>query len=210
MLWDENIKSVSHRYGEENTDKLPGVIGETYAYDAHENFIFGPDVNPVAVLKACRCYAYQSCEHPGWEDSRAKALIDNLKDSAISSLPGYEEAEWGNPTLENLEKTMTDPTDPDLTPFTPTVDTLYIWQRLTDFLTKDATPTGSPCFCRLGLERDNCPNCEGTGGVIDWVAFRRLPLLVDLVKDLRKELARNIEVDTGLTPEKILEKEASR
>ena len=25
MLWDENIKSVSHRYGEENTDKLPGV-----------------------------------------------------------------------------------------------------------------------------------------------------------------------------------------
>ena len=72
---------------------------------------------------------------------------------------------------------MTDPdpilTDPDPTPCTPTVDTLYIWQRLTDFLT----------------EMDTGP-------------------LVDLVKELRKETARNIEVDTGLTPEKILEREA--
>jgi hypothetical protein len=31
--------------------------------------------------------------------------------------------------------------------------------------------TGEPCGCRRGLERDNCPNCEGTGRAIDWRAY---------------------------------------
>jgi len=31
--------------------------------------------------------------------------------------------------------------------------------------------TGAACGCRRGLERDNCPNCEGTGRAIDWRAF---------------------------------------
>jgi len=32
--------------------------------------------------------------------------------------------------------------------------------------------TGQPCTCRRGLERDNCPRCEGTGWVIDFRAIR--------------------------------------
>lgn len=31
--------------------------------------------------------------------------------------------------------------------------------------------TGKPCRCRRGIERDNCPNCEGTGREIDWGAY---------------------------------------
>lgn len=27
------------------------------------------------------------------------------------------------------------------------------------------------CSCRKGVQRDNCPNCEGTGKAIDWRAF---------------------------------------
>lgn len=32
--------------------------------------------------------------------------------------------------------------------------------------------TGAACSCRPGVERDNCPQCEGTGGRIDFAAIR--------------------------------------
>lgn len=32
--------------------------------------------------------------------------------------------------------------------------------------------TGKPCGCNRGVQRDNCPNCEGTGQVIDFAAIR--------------------------------------
>lgn len=31
--------------------------------------------------------------------------------------------------------------------------------------------TGAKCGCKRGIERDNCPNCEGTGKAIDWRRF---------------------------------------
>lgn len=32
--------------------------------------------------------------------------------------------------------------------------------------------TGQLCSCRPGIERDNCPQCEGTGQRIDFAAIR--------------------------------------
>ena len=32
--------------------------------------------------------------------------------------------------------------------------------------------TGQKCSCRRGIERDNCPQCEGTGLRIDFTAIR--------------------------------------
>jgi hypothetical protein len=32
--------------------------------------------------------------------------------------------------------------------------------------------TGARCGCRRGVQRDNCPNCEGTGWVINFAAIR--------------------------------------
>lgn len=32
--------------------------------------------------------------------------------------------------------------------------------------------TGNPCHCRRGVERDNCPACEGTGQQIDFRPIR--------------------------------------
>jgi len=34
--------------------------------------------------------------------------------------------------------------------------------------------TRALCTCRPGIARDNCPNCEGTGQVIDFRAIRAL------------------------------------
>jgi hypothetical protein len=33
--------------------------------------------------------------------------------------------------------------------------------------------TGQPCTCKRGIQRDNCPSCEGTGWRIDFAAIRR-------------------------------------
>ena len=32
--------------------------------------------------------------------------------------------------------------------------------------------TGQPCHCRVGVQRSNCPDCEGTGQRIDFAAIR--------------------------------------
>ena len=32
--------------------------------------------------------------------------------------------------------------------------------------------TGARCGCKRGVQRDNCPNCEGTGWVIDFATIR--------------------------------------
>ena len=34
--------------------------------------------------------------------------------------------------------------------------------------------TGQYCHCKKGVQRDNCPDCEGTGMQIDFAAIRKL------------------------------------
>jgi hypothetical protein len=75
-----------------------GSLCHEYGGDAGERlYRFTPDrrpVDPVRILKATRCYVYQSCEHPGWEAGEARRSCDALADLAISRLPGYAEAPW--------------------------------------------------------------------------------------------------------------------
>ena len=89
----ENIASVMYRYPDCALDGLPGPIPTPSAID-YEMPVFGPQPKAVQVLKAISCYEYQSCEHPGWKTSAAKAFCEDLRTGAISHLPGYEEAEW--------------------------------------------------------------------------------------------------------------------
>jgi hypothetical protein len=49
-------------------------------------------LQPVDVLKACRSYAYQSCETSDWEESEAYALAQSIERDAIRALPGFEES----------------------------------------------------------------------------------------------------------------------
>ena len=99
MLWNQNIKSVKYCYPDCEGNDLPGPIGEDFNF--HSTDLTGKwffrSFDPVQVLKSCKCYAYQSCEDPEWEESEAFNFIESLQDSAISALPGYEEAKWGGP-----------------------------------------------------------------------------------------------------------------
>jgi hypothetical protein len=47
------------------------------------------------------------------------------------------------------------------------------WRYIVDAVVKESNklPTKGSCSCRPGIERDNCPNCEGTGVAIDWQRY---------------------------------------
>lgn len=85
VLHAENVRSVNARY----KDCQP----------AH-GFKYRPlalgylNLQPVQIIKACHCYAYQACEAEGWEQSEAKAIIDAIEAAAVRSLDGYEDADW--------------------------------------------------------------------------------------------------------------------
>lgn len=83
ILLEENRKSVRYRYGDRHHD----MVGD-------ERYCHTPiSVSPRTVIGCCRCLAYQSCEHPGWEGSLAKAFLDSVEDAATESALG--EMPWG-------------------------------------------------------------------------------------------------------------------
>lgn len=113
MLWQENIKSVSHRYPHESSATLPGPIDEDFVITAKDIPALLADFNPVQILKSCDCYAYQTCEHDEWEQSEAHTFIESLRSSAWHSLPGYDAAEWRAPEIKTI-KTIWDVETPEL------------------------------------------------------------------------------------------------
>ena len=82
-LWEENHKSVNCRYSE--TRPTP-----TYKFKPT-----GIPFDPVVVIKQVNCLEYQSCEHDGWKDSKARQFCEELRNEMISMLPGYDKAPWG-------------------------------------------------------------------------------------------------------------------
>lgn len=98
MLWLENIKSVSHRYpGDKTSATLPGPTDGNFLVTARDFAGMPPAVEPVQLMKSIACFEYQSCEHPGWEQSNAHAFCRSLESSAIHALPGWDGAAWGAP-----------------------------------------------------------------------------------------------------------------
>jgi len=81
ILVNENFKSVNYRYHENF---------QPYKY----NFQPVINFNPIQALKAIDCLDYQSCKHEGWKKSRAKRILEDIKDSLITMLPGYDDFHW--------------------------------------------------------------------------------------------------------------------
>ena len=57
----------------------------------------GKRPSAIRLIKSIHCYAYQACEHAGWEGSTVKADLDRLAASLVYELPGYDDAPWGAP-----------------------------------------------------------------------------------------------------------------
>jgi len=89
LLWEENRRSVAYRYP--GDEAMIGEFDPEYTYTPR----LQPPRPAVANLKLVRCYEYQSCEHPGWEQSEAYRLCQRMTGYLVSELPGYDEAPWG-------------------------------------------------------------------------------------------------------------------
>lgn len=77
MLWAENVRSVNHRYAEEEWEEI-------YTFT---RLPISGHIDPMVILDAIGCYEYQSCEHPEWERSEAYRFCQALKAHAIDALP---------------------------------------------------------------------------------------------------------------------------
>ena len=91
LLRNENIESLKARYEDRaakywNFDLAPFTIAD---------LLHTPQLSAVQLIKAAQCYMYQSNEHKGWTRSKARKLAHSMIDTALSHIPGYQEAEWG-------------------------------------------------------------------------------------------------------------------
>lgn len=84
VLLSENRRSVAHRYSEPDEDVEPYVYTDPG---------FAPTCAEAA--RTLSCLAYQSCEHPDWEESFARRIVLRLQDAVLGALPGIDEAPWG-------------------------------------------------------------------------------------------------------------------
>lgn len=107
MLLDECVHSVSYRYEGEGIASLPGPCNAEWLIPFEYHFT-DKRPTPLQTLKLISCYEYQSCEHPEWKASQAKAFCAALRDSTISRLPGYGDAswEWDDPEYYKLDRAV--------------------------------------------------------------------------------------------------------
>ncbi len=94
MLHAENVRSVNYRYDETTQPSF-----ELCQWAAFHEFSL------VQIVKAARCLAYQSCEHPGYPKSVAAKMVQAITAGHPSrDMPGYDEAEWEiRPPAANAE-----------------------------------------------------------------------------------------------------------
>lgn len=94
MLWRENLASVAYRYPGDDDGDRPGPADfgdsdvDTYTWTET------PLLEGGALGKTIGCYDYQSCEHPGYEESEAKRVIDQLR-KPVDGLPYPGDVPWG-------------------------------------------------------------------------------------------------------------------
>ena len=89
ILKTANYDSVNYRY-KETTEVEP------YRYNGNGiTQYLGEVVIPWGqVLKSAYCYEYQSCEHPDWGGSLAKAIVDAITRKVGGFIADQCDAEW--------------------------------------------------------------------------------------------------------------------
>lgn len=85
VLATTNRDSLDARYPNDPGEALGKVCTKTLT----------EQIPPLHIIKACHCYAYQSCEHTGWKGSRAESIVGRIESHAVHALPGYKDAPWG-------------------------------------------------------------------------------------------------------------------
>jgi hypothetical protein len=96
MLVSENLASLGYLCPARANSSEHEAIFDAYTFD--KAALRSPAVVAMPalhIIKLCHHYAYQSCEHPGWEASAACKLVRAIEAHAVRDLPGYDAAPWG-------------------------------------------------------------------------------------------------------------------
>jgi hypothetical protein len=99
MLTRECIVSVACHYPDLLWPELPGPVPnpdpDDYSFPLDR--AVGGLARPTAIegLKALECYECQSCGHAAWRGSSSQRFCEVLRGRLVRSLPGYDEAPWG-------------------------------------------------------------------------------------------------------------------
>ena len=78
ILRECNNASMEARYGDEPQPYLPKRLSVS-------------KLQPINIVSACDCFDYQACEYKGWKESEGKRIIDQIRESAVHRIPGYEQ-----------------------------------------------------------------------------------------------------------------------
>lgn len=115
LLARENIASVAYRYPDDTgngdrpgprlTDEQIVEAAELYAEHFSDN---PPDMPASSILNMARCLEYQSCEHPGWETSAARAVLSRVEDWARRAWLRDDHRADKRPATVNWEFTLPD------------------------------------------------------------------------------------------------------
>jgi hypothetical protein len=92
-LLEQCIASVANQSAEVEFERLPGPAPIPDP-DLYEFTDFGRVLSAPECCKAIACLECQSCEHPGWPESAARAFLGDLLWRLIATLPGYQRAPW--------------------------------------------------------------------------------------------------------------------
>jgi hypothetical protein len=90
VLYRENCMSFIYRYPSAKDEVNPDFP------IVNENDIVSVDLYSDEIMDAIKCLEYQSCEHPDWEKSFSKKVLDSIR-KAIIGLPKSGYATWGVP-----------------------------------------------------------------------------------------------------------------
>ena len=104
MLWSENHKSIRARYGDYNhkgkfvkRPKYHYMIPQPRVTESYYDDFDPQNLDQIQAL--VHCYTYQTCEHEGWDKSRAKRLMDRLEAQLVMSGADWKregtKAPWG-------------------------------------------------------------------------------------------------------------------
>lgn len=96
VLYAENIRSVLHRYPDDDEESAPGPIKKPahIVVTAHDRRAAKYKLPAVSLLKMCDCLEYQSCETSDWDATPAYRLLNAIRKASIHALPGYDDAPW--------------------------------------------------------------------------------------------------------------------
>lgn len=82
----ENCRSLAARYSQHEFSPVVSEAREVTDY---------PKESAINIIKLARCFAYQACEHAGWDSSSVRIALLELVSAVAGDLPGYDAAPWG-------------------------------------------------------------------------------------------------------------------